>query len=178
MPADLIVRTVVQEHHNGGYMDTLLVAAIIITAVAVVAQAGALIAMYLMARRVAENVDGLVKESQKLLVPLNRVTANLQTVSEDLVVMGKDARVELQHVKAIVAETETIVRDEVQDLRLRLNNTVDEVQNRVTAPLRHWSALCSGVSAGIRHFFSNRRAYPTLEDGLSNDVRDRNFPAA
>jgi hypothetical protein len=158
-------------------MDTLLVAAIIITTVAVLAQAGALIAMYVMARRVADNVNGLVNESQKLMVPLNRVTANLQTVSEDLVEMGKDARVELQHVKAIVAETETIVREEVLDLRTRLNETVDEVQSRVTAPLRHWSALATGVSAGIRHFFSGRRAPQTSNEELIN-IRDRNFPAA
>jgi hypothetical protein len=159
-------------------MDTLLVAAIIITAVAVVTQAGALIAMYLMARHVADNVNGLVNESRKLMVPLNRVTANLETVSEDLVVMGKDARVELQHVKAIVTETETIVREEVQDLRMRLNDTVDEVQTRVTAPFRNCSALASGISAGVRHFFSSRRTGRILDEGLNNDVRDRDSPAA
>ena len=160
-------------------METLLVAAIIVTTVAVVAQAAALIAMYVMSRRVMKNVDGLVNESQKLIVPLKRVTGNLETVSQDLVAMGKDARQEMHHVQTIVSDTQTAVREQIQDLRGRVNNTVDHVENRVKAPFREWSAVTRGISAGIRTFFRGRSAKETLtceNNAIRPGVRD--FPAA
>src|SRR5262245_42531732 len=112
-------------------METLLVVAIVVTALAVVVQAGALIAMYVMSRRVMNNVNALVTESQKLMAPLERVTANFESVSQDFVAMGKDARQEQQRVETMLHEIQTAVRDEIQGLRGRLNETVDEVHDTV-----------------------------------------------
>ena len=154
-------------------METLLVAAIIVMALAVLVQAGSLLAMYVMTRRVVNNVNSLVNESQKLMPPLQRVTTNLESVSQDLSAMGKDARTEMQRVQNLVADTETTVRNQVEELRSRINDTVEEVQERITAPVREWSAIASGVAAGVRTFFSRRRPEATfVEIELQTEVRD------
>ena len=138
-------------------METLLVVAIVLTSLAVLTQAGVLIAMYLMSRRVVDNVNGLVSESQKLMVPLERVTTNFKTASESLVDVSKDARAEMTRVQSMLIETQAALRDEIEDLRYRVNATVDEVQNKVMAPIRTWSALASGINAGVRTFFAKRQ---------------------
>src|SRR5689334_17940029 len=112
-------------------METLLIVAIIFTTLAVVAQAGALLAMYVMSRRTVENVNGLVNESHKLVAPLEHIAANLKTTSGDFVEIGKNAREEFHRV-------ETFVHEEIQDLRTRINDTADEVQGTVLAPFREW----------------------------------------
>jgi hypothetical protein len=150
-------------------MQTLLVVAIIATALAIAVQAGILIAMYLLSRRAVDNVNGLVSESQKLVTPLEDVARNFQKASESLLAMGNDAREEMHRVQTMFDETHTAVRDGTQELRHRLNATVDEVHNTVMVPIREWSALTSAISAFIRTFFGKRQ---TLEKDL------RNIPAA
>jgi hypothetical protein len=147
-------------------METLLVVAIVLTSLAVLTQAGVLIAMYLMARRVSDNVNGLVSESQKLMEPLERVTANFKTASESLVDVGKDARIEMTRVQSLLTETHAAIRDEIQDLRYRVNSTIDEVQDRVMAPIRTWSALASGINAGVRTFFAKRQPPAVVEEEI------------
>jgi hypothetical protein len=149
---------------TGDGMQTLLVAAIIITVLAIVVQAGVLIAMYLMSRRVADNVDGLVNESQKLMTPLAQVAANFQTASKSLLQVGHDAREEMHRVEAILHDTQNAIRDEIQDLRHRVNATFDEVHDTVIGPIREWSAIAIGISAGVRTFFGKRRPRPAKEE--------------
>jgi hypothetical protein len=146
-------------------METLLVVAIVVTAVAVAVQAGVLIAMYLITRRVANNVDGLVNESYKLMAPLERIATNFRATSEDVVQIGKNAREELMRMESILRETQTALREEIQDLRNRVNATVDDLQNTVMRPVREWSAIATGISTGIRSFFNRkRRGEPGVED--------------
>ena len=134
-------------------METLLIVAIVVTALAVVGQAVALVAMYLLSRRVAENVNGLVKETQKLLVPLERVAGNLKSTSNDLLEIGREAQLETYRVQSLLAE----VRD-------RIHVTVDEVQKNVLAPVREFSAIAAGISAGVRTFFRRRPQPGTAEE--------------
>src|SRR5205823_2923524 len=132
----------------------LLVVAIIVTAVAVAVQAGVLLAMYLITRRIADNVDGLVNESYKLMAPLERIATNFRATSEDVVQIGKSAREELVRMESMLRETQTAIRDEVQELRDRVHATVDDLQYTVMRPVREWSAIATGISTGIRSFFN------------------------
>jgi len=147
-------------------METLLIVAIVLTTLAVLTQAGILIAMYLMSRRVVDNVNGLVSESQKLMVPLERVTTNFKTASEGLIDVGKDARSEMTRVQTMLLETQAALREEIQDLRYRFNSTVDEVQTKVMAPIRTWSAVASGINAGVRTFFAKKQPEPVVVEEL------------
>jgi hypothetical protein len=150
-------------------METLLVIAIIVTAVAIVIQAGVLIAMYLMSRRMVDNVNGLVTEAHQLMAPMERIATNFRAASEDVVELGKNARQELVRIESIMKETQTAVRDEIQDLRDRVNSTVDDLQHTVMRPVREWSAIATGITVGIRSFF-NRRATTAEGPVVGTDI--------
>ena len=87
-------------------METLLIVAIVVTALSVVVQAGALLGMYLLSRRTTEKVNNLVEESHKLMGPLESVATNFKSTSNVLVDVSKDARAEVNHIRGIVTETE------------------------------------------------------------------------
>jgi len=50
-------------------METLLVVAVSLITLAIIVQAGVLVAMYLMGRSLAENVNDLMNDSRKLIPP-------------------------------------------------------------------------------------------------------------
>jgi hypothetical protein len=105
-------------------METLLTVAVILITLAIIIQAGVLISMYLMSRRVTSKVDLLMTETQRLMVPVESITHNLKTVSDDLAETGK-------HV-----------------------DTVDEARHIVIRPIRQYSAIASAIAVGVRTFFS------------------------
>ena len=65
-------------------METLLMVAVIVITLAIVAEAGLLLAMYLLSRRVTDKVEALMDESRKLIAPLESIRSDLKSVSEDL----------------------------------------------------------------------------------------------
>jgi len=138
-------------------METLLVVAIVITALAIVVQAGVLVAMYLAAKEVTDNVDGLITESKRMLGPLERVSQNVQAASEDLVIVGKVARDEMNHVSVMAEETHLALTQLTSKVTGKVTETVDELQWRVVSPLRQLSALASGIQTGVRVFFKGKR---------------------
>ena len=147
-------------------METLLVVAIVVTALAILVQAGVLVAMYLMSKDVTANVDGLVSESRRMLTPLERVAQNVQAASEDIVVVGKIARDQLNHVALMVEDTHIALNQITTDVSQQVSETVDEIRNTVTSPFHTWSALLSGIREGVRVLFKGReepaglRQYP------------------
>src|SRR5262249_54923654 len=92
----------------GGTMDTLLILAIIVITLSIAVEAGILVAMYLLSRRVANNVNGLVNESHKLMAPMERVAVNFKSTSEDVAHIGKHARRQIQHAMTPVREWSAI----------------------------------------------------------------------
>jgi hypothetical protein len=148
-------------------METLLVVAIIVTAVAVLVQAGVLLAMYLITKRVSDNVNGLVSEAYKLTAPLERIATNFRAASEDFVEVGKNARQEMGRLESLLHETQSAIRDEIQEIRERVNLTVDELQHTVMRPVREWSAIATGISVGIRSFFNRR---PKAEEAKDETI--------
>jgi hypothetical protein len=73
-------------------METLFVVAVVLITLAIIVQAGALVAMYLMSRKLVENVNDLMNDSRRLLMPLESAASNLKAVSEDVVEVEKMAR--------------------------------------------------------------------------------------
>jgi hypothetical protein len=138
-------------------MQTLLVVAIIVTGLAILVQAGVLLAMYILSRRVANNVNGLVNEGHKLSAPMERIATNFRAASEDVAQIGKGARGEFTRLEALLKETQIAIRDEVQNLRSRANATMDEAHHTAMRPVREWSAMATGFAAGVRSFFDRRR---------------------
>jgi hypothetical protein len=138
-------------------MDTLLMVAVVLTAIAVIAQAGVLIGMYMTTRRLTTKAEALMDESKKLMAPIESITSNLKTVSEDLVETGTIAREQAGHLHEILTTAQNDVRGQMADVRARVLDTVDEARYAVMRPVRQYSAIASGVAEGLRTFLFGRR---------------------
>ena len=142
-------------------MNTLLVIAVVLTALAILVQAGVLVAMYLMSRRLVNNVN-------RLTAPLESITGNLKAASDDLTEVGKVAREQAHRAEQLLREAQENLRIEIADFRERILDNVEEARQTVMRPLRQWSAIALAVAEGVRTFFSKR---PTTRD-------EREHPAA
>ena len=148
-------------------MDTLLIAAVIVTALAVIVQAGVLIAMYLMSRQVADRVNSLVRQTQRLAAPMENVTQNLKSASTDLAEMGKTARAQVYNVNEIVTDVRQAVDRLTTDVRHQVTQGISDVQTTAMKPVREWSALAIGITEGVRVFFGGTprtRQVPTVRE--------------
>lgn len=141
----------------GGIMQTLLVVAIVLTALALIVQAGVLVSMYLLSRRLTSKAEVLMNESQRLVAPLEAITGNLKSVANDMAETGKVAHSQVLQIQRMLNETQTSVRDHVAEVRERVLDTVDEARTVVMRPVRQYSAMAMGIAEGIRTFFKGRR---------------------
>jgi hypothetical protein len=154
-------------------METLLVAAIVLITLAVITQAGILVAMYLMSRRLADKAETLMNESRRIMTPLESITANLKVISEDLAATGQIARDQALRVQDLVNETQQNIRGQVDEVRTVVRDTVEEARTIVMRPIRQYSAIAVGISEGIRTFLFGRKR---PRDGESRP--DTEHPAA
>jgi uncharacterized protein YneF (UPF0154 family) len=135
-------------------MQILLIVAIVLIALAVSAQTGVLIAMYLMSRRISEKAEALMNETRG---PLESTISNLKTVSYDLAETGKIARGQAQHIQETVAEVRDAIREQIGDVRGTVGDTVTDARRMILRPLREYSAIGVGIAEGIRTFFFGRK---------------------
>jgi len=73
-------------------METLLMVAVVVITLAVVVQAGVLLEMYLLARRISGKVEGLMDETRKLIPPLESIEHTLKAVGDDAQDTAQSAR--------------------------------------------------------------------------------------
>ena len=135
--------------------------AIVLIALAVIVQAGVLVALYLMSRRIAGKAELLMNESQKLIGPLESITSDLKSVSGDLSATGKIARNQALHVQDIVTETHESVRRQIADVRTAVQDTMDEARLVAMRPVREYSAIAMGIAAAVNTFFGRKRRKET-----------------
>lgn len=138
-------------------METLLIVAVVVITLAIVAQAGVLLAMYLLSRRVTSKVEVLMDDSQRLMAPLESITSNLKAVSDDLAQTGEIARAQILHIQDLVIETRENIRMQLGDVRERVLDTVDEARETVMRPIRQYSAIAQAIAEGIRTFFRGKQ---------------------
>ena len=151
-------------------METLLVVAVILTALAIIVQAGALISMYLMSRRLSNKADVLMTAGQRLMPHFETITNNLKSVSNDLAETGKIAREQPLHVQRLVTETHQNIRDQIVEVRERVLEAVDEARTVVMPPLRQYSAMATAVAEGVRTFFKGREKGHEPETGVKETI--------
>ena len=139
--------------------------AVAVTALAIIVQAGVLISMYLLSQRVVKNVNGLIDETRELMAPVDLVVENLKTTSADMVEVGKSARQQMQRVEGLIHDADDALHNQIDefeqmgsDVRTAVNETVEEVRDRVMTPVRTFSAVASGIGEGIRFFFRGRKS--------------------
>ena len=146
-------------------MEGLLTLFVALTAIAVITQAGVLVAIYLMSKRMSEQIDRFMKETREMMVPMKTITENLRTASANLVDIGTAAREQFRRVEAMVTDTGEVLHTQLerfdrvtQDLVDRINETATIVQDSVIRPVREVAALAKGVGRGFDALFRRQRS--------------------
>ena len=145
-------------------METsLLTLFVALTALAVITQAGVLVGIYVMSKRLSEQVDRFMKETREMLVPMKSITENLRLASTNLVEIGLSAREQFRRVEAMVTDTGEALHVQLerfdrvsQNVMDRINETAEIVQDSVVRPAREVAALVKGLSSGIGAFLFRR----------------------
>lgn len=151
-------------------MDKLTIF-IAFTGIAVLLQAGVLLAMYLAMRKSAERMEALASEVKVKAFPaieqanemMTSMRPKLEVIIDNLEGASTILKSELQRVDATVndvvdrARLQVIRADELMSRTLdRVEQTSDLVQNTVVSPVRHISGLMQGISVALEFFFSHR----------------------
>ena len=161
-------------------METVLMVAVVVITLAVIAQAGVLLAMYMLSRRLTGKVEVLMNESQKLITPLESITSNLKAVSDDLAETGQIARRQMLQIQNLIGDTREEIRLQFLHVRERVVDTVEEARETVMRPLRQYSAIASAIAEGVRTLFKGtpeQKSTTEIEAELEINIhRDR--PAA
>src|SRR6266567_1112653 len=132
---------------------TLFVA---LTAIAIIAQAGVLIAIYLMSKRLSDQVERFMRDTREMMMPVRSIAENLRVASANLVEIGLSARDQFRRVEAMVTSTGDALNVQLarfdrvsQTIIDRINETADVVQDSVVRPAREVAAIAKGLSRGF-----------------------------
>jgi hypothetical protein len=146
-------------------LEQLLTLFVALTALAVMTQAGVLVAIYLMSKRTSEQIERFIAETREMMVPMKAITQNLQTASANLVEIGASAKEQFRRVEAMVTDTGEMLHTQLerfdrvsQDIVDRINETANIVQDSVIKPVRDVAALAKGVSRGFDALFRRQRS--------------------
>ena len=145
-------------------MDQLLTFFVALTALAVLAQACVLVAIYLMSKRLSNQIDRFMAETREMMVPVKAITENLQVASTNIMELGISAREQFRRVEGMVTDTNEVLHaqlnrleDVTKDVTGRINSTADVVQTTVLRPVREAAAVAKGLGRGIDYLFRRNR---------------------
>lgn len=151
-------------------MDKLTVF-IALTGIAVMLQAGVLLAMYLTMRKSGERMEALAAEVKTKVLPtveqaqglLNDLRPKVEVIVENLQGATTVIRGEVDRVDATVndlidrARLQIIRGDELLSRTLdKVEQTSDIVQKTVVSPVKHLTGLMQGIGVGLEFFFGSR----------------------
>ena len=152
--------------------NTGLTVALILVAIAVLMQAGAMMGIWLAVRKVPgqiETVRSDVKQridplAQSVLEIVNNSREPLRTISANLAEISTMLRNRTSNADQVAAElldksrTQIVRVDKmVTELVERVETTADAVQKGVLGPISEVSAVVKGVRSGLEVLFSRRR---------------------
>jgi hypothetical protein len=153
-------------------MNTLLIVFIVVTALAVVIQAGILAGMYVAMRKTSGKVELLAEEVRLKVIPtavlaqdmIAELRPKLLTVADDVSTSTTMMRNQLERLDATL--TDIVDRTRLQVIRADefVNNTMDKleetrdaVERTVISPVRQISGIMHGLSVGFEAFLGRRR---------------------
>ena len=165
-------------------MDKLVPLFIIFTAVAVIIQAGILVALFVVVRKTSGRVEKLVSEVNTKALPLIETTQTLLVEVKprviDIVANAEEsariARAQMERLDATVSDIvdrtrlQVIRADELVNRTMdRVEETTDLVHRTVVSPIRRLSGLVQGLSAGLEFFLGRKRRQPRDGMGVPQD---------
>ena len=156
-------------------MEGLLTLFVALTAAAVITQAGVLLGIYVMSKRLTEQVERFMKETREMIVPMKSITENLRLASSNLVEIGISAREQFRRVEAMVTDTGEALHVQIerfdrvsQNVMDRINETAEIVQDSVVRPAREVAAIAKGLSRGFGAFLF-RRSRSTVDQARQDE---------
>jgi hypothetical protein len=163
-------------------MENLTMVFIAVTAAAVVLQACILAFMYLAMRKSSARLEALAVEVKSKAVPtletaqamLTELRPRLTVIADNLMETTISVRSQVERVDATVSDAvdrarlQVIRADELLSRTLdRVEETSDMVHKTVVSPVRQFSGLIQGVTAGIEFLLGGRGR----RNGGSRDAR-------
>ena len=146
-------------------MENLLTIFVGLTALAIMAQAGVLIAIYVKSQQLAKQLERFMTETREMMVPVRSIAENLRTASANLVEIGLSARDQFRRVEAMVTDTGEALHVQLerfdrvsQNVVDRINETAEIIQDSVVKPAREVAAVAKGLSRGFGAFFFRNRS--------------------
>jgi hypothetical protein len=152
-------------------MENLTPLFIALTGAAVVLQAGILAAMYLAMRKSSARMEALAVEVKTKALPtletaqamLTELRPKLTIIADNLTEVTHSVRSQVERVDATVSDAvdrarlQVIRADELLSRTLdRVEETSDMVHQTVVSPVRQFSGLIQGVTAGIEFLLGGR----------------------
>ncbi len=165
-------------------MDKLVPLFIIFTAVAVIIQAGILVALFVVVRKTSGRVEKLASEVNTKALPLIETTQTLLVEVKprviDIVANAEEsariARAQMERLDATVSDIvdrtrlQVIRADELVNRTMdRVEETTDMVHRTVVSTIRRLSGLVQGLSAGLEFFLGRKRRQPRDGMGVPQD---------
>jgi methyl-accepting chemotaxis protein len=152
-------------------MENLIPLFIALTGAAVLLQAGMLVALYLSVRKSSVRMEALAVEVKTKALPaietaqaiLAELRPKLTVIADNLTETTHSVRSQVERLDATVddvvdrARLQIIRADELLSRTLdRVEETSEMVQRTVVSPVRQFSGLIQGVTAGIEFLLGNR----------------------
>ena len=152
-------------------MENLIPLFVALTAIAVLLQAGVLVALYFAVRKTSSRLEAVSEEVKIKALPtidaaqslLAELRPKLQVVAENMMEATTTVRSQVERVDATVndaldrARLQVIRADEMLGRTLdRVEQTSDIVTRTVVSPVRQVSGIIRGVTAGLEYFLGNR----------------------
>lgn len=142
-----------------------------LTGIAVLLQAGVLLAMYLAMRKSSQRMEELATDVKTKVMPtvaqaqemITTLRPQIETIVENLSETTTTLRSQVQRVDATVndaidrARLQVIRADELLSRTLdRVEQTSDMVHKTVVSPVRQLSGLMQGITVGLEFLFGGR----------------------
>jgi len=165
-------------------MDKLVPLFILCTAIAVVIQAGILVALFVAVRKTTGRVEALANDVTTKALPTidtaQQMLVTLRPRIEDIVAnvdqSARMARGQIERMDATVSDIvdrtrlQVIRADELVNRTMdRVEETTDMVHRTVVSPIRQFSGLMQGVSAGLEFFLGRKRRQSRDGVGVPQD---------
>jgi hypothetical protein len=165
-------------------MDKFVQVFIIFTAIAVIIQAGILVALFAAVRKTASRVETLATEVSTNAVPtlktaqemLIELRPRVQDIVANVEHSARLARTQVERIDATVSDVvdrtrlQVIRADELVNRTLdRVEETSDMVHRTVVSPIRQVAGVLQGVSAGLEFFLGRKRRNSRDEVGVPQD---------
>ena len=165
-------------------MENLVPLFIICTAIAVIIQAGILVALFVVVRKTSGRVEKMAAEVNSKALPLvDSTQALLVEVKPRVTDIMANAEQAVRTARSQVERLDATVNDIVDRTRLQviradelINRTMDRVEETtevvhrtVVSPVRQLSGLIQGVSAGLEFFLGRKRRQPRDGMGVPQD---------